>query len=378
MAKNFYSQEEACEKLGMDAQRLKDAVRDGKLREFRDGGKVTYKANEVDRLAAAEEAVAGDELSLGSLSGSLADLDNLSTAELSLEDSSAKSGTQGDELELQLADEPPAGGEKQKKDADATDAISLAADDALGGGPGGSTGGTGELVLEPETEDDSGIKLGSDADAISLEDTSAGEEDDKDGTVVSSIGVSVFDDDEVEVDADPLAQTVVSDGTEALGIDAVGSGSGLLDLTRESDDTSLGAELLDEIYPGDESAGGEMSEDTKAGLAEAIPEPAGESDSFTPAEAAAAEAPTRPAGAAVVTETRMVYAPDALSTGLTGMMFVGVLVMCLAGLTVASATQDVWPAIMETLFNNMLIVGGAALGGALIALGLGYYVGKRG
>jgi len=28
------------------------------------------------------------------------------------------------------------------------------------------------------------------------------------------------------------------------------SGEGLLDLTRESDDTSLGAELLDEIYPG--------------------------------------------------------------------------------------------------------------------------------
>src|SRR5262249_18328283 len=31
--------------------------------------------------------------------------------------------------------------------------------------------------------------------------------------------------------------------------EGVGSGSGLLDLTRESDDTSLGAELLDEIGP---------------------------------------------------------------------------------------------------------------------------------
>ena len=29
---------------------------------------------------------------------------------------------------------------------------------------------------------------------------------------------------------------------------------GLLDLTREADDTSLGAELLDEIYPGDDDA----------------------------------------------------------------------------------------------------------------------------
>ena len=40
-----------------------------------------------------------------------------------------------------------------------------------------------------------------------------------------------------------------------LSLESVGSGSGLLDLTRESDDTSLGAELLDEIYPGGTNAG---------------------------------------------------------------------------------------------------------------------------
>ena len=36
---------------------------------------------------------------------------------------------------------------------------------------------------------------------------------------------------------------------EQLPLEQVGSGSGLLDLTREIDDTSLGPELLDEIYP---------------------------------------------------------------------------------------------------------------------------------
>lgn len=40
---------------------------------------------------------------------------------------------------------------------------------------------------------------------------------------------------------------------EELSLEAVGSGSGLLDLTRESDDTSLGAELLEEVYSGDEN-----------------------------------------------------------------------------------------------------------------------------
>ena len=37
-----------------------------------------------------------------------------------------------------------------------------------------------------------------------------------------------------------------------LTLESVGSGSGLLDLTRESDDTSLGAELLEEVYSSDD------------------------------------------------------------------------------------------------------------------------------
>lgn len=68
-------------------------------------------------------------------------------------------------------------------------------------------------------------------------------------------GVSVFDAGEVDL-ADPMAQTQVTGpmiDDEELALESVGSGSGLLDLTRESDDTSLGAELLDEIYPGSDT-----------------------------------------------------------------------------------------------------------------------------
>ena len=65
-------------------------------------------------------------------------------------------------------------------------------------------------------------------------------------------GVSVFDTDHGgEDDSD---QTQAGDAVEEeLGLDAVGSGSGLLDLTKESDDTSLGAELLEEVYSSDEN-----------------------------------------------------------------------------------------------------------------------------
>src|SRR5205085_11207552 len=53
---------------------------------------------------------------------------------------------------------------------------------------------------------------------------------------------------------------------DQVNLEGVGSGSGLLDLTRESDDTSLGAELLDEIAPGGTRRGGSTGlEGTAAG-----------------------------------------------------------------------------------------------------------------
>lgn len=410
MASNFFSQEEACAKLAISPEELKAMVQSGQLRELRDGGKVMYKAADVEGLAAerggATPAVAGsDDSGDSGLGGSFSDLDLLSTAELTLEDSSAK--TSGDSVELKFVEDDPAPKQDAPPDLSgagasasapglsfgATDSLTLDDDTGHPGGSASDASGTGELVLEPAEDDKGGSDLGlgssidlgtgldlsgTDLDAVSLDDTTASEtEDEKEGTVVSSIGVSVFDDDEVEEAADPLAQTVMSGGSgaEALGIDNVGSGSGLLDLTRESDDTSLGAELLDEIYSDESGSGDPMGESTRAGMVEDLPE-ASEASSVAavPAVIAAAAAPV----AVARTTTQLEFAPDALSKGLTGMLFVGVLVMCVAGLAVAAAAQDVWPALMETLAGNNLIVGGASAGAALIALGVGYMVGKRG
>jgi hypothetical protein len=88
------------------------------------------------------------------------------------------------------------------------------------------------------------------AGTISLADTAVpaappGKED----TVITAEGISIFDGEEAagaEV-ADPLAKTQITmPMEEQVSADGSGSGSGLLDLTRESDDTSLG-EVLDKI-----------------------------------------------------------------------------------------------------------------------------------
>jgi hypothetical protein len=78
------------------------------------------------------------------------------------------------------------------------------------------------------------------------------------GTAAGRSGISIFGGDEASGEvADPSAQTnIASNVPDQVNLEAVGSGSGLLDLTRESDDTSLGAELLDEIAPGSGSKSG--------------------------------------------------------------------------------------------------------------------------
>jgi excisionase family DNA binding protein len=109
------------------------------------------------------------------------------------------------------------------------------------------------------------ISLADDSSETQLDASQAGETDPKQAS-----GVSVFDAGEVEP-ADPMAQTQVTGQStsvddEELALETVGSGSGLLDLTRESDDTSLGAELLDEIYPGSSgSQGGDFRMESSVG-----------------------------------------------------------------------------------------------------------------
>ncbi len=248
-----------------------------------------------------------------------------------------------------------------------------------------------DLILEPA--DDSSVELAEAASyVISLEETTD-EEDEaaetaaakraKEDTVVPSVGVNVFDDDDLDEQVDPLAQTAVTD-IAGLGMEGTGSGSGILDLTRESDDTSLGSELLEEIYTGDEEAKPvapaedeetiEMGEATRAGLDEAIPEETTEEGEEAEAEGEAAAAPGR--GAAVVKEV-VEFGPDAVSAGLTALMVVAVPVMLLGGLAAAALVRGVLPSVLESLYSVLWIFAVGALVIAAIAAVVTFFLAKR-
>jgi hypothetical protein len=181
------------------------------------------------------------------------------------------------------------------------------------------------------------------------------------GTGVGGRGINVFSaDDSVEA-ADPSAQTAITP-QDQVNLEGVGSGSGLLDLTRESDDTSLGAELLDEIAPGTGKA-------SRPGRRSAV-------DSGI--------APGADTGGRIVTPPPVyVEAADAMAPMLGGAAFGAAVFTILGGLVLTSATLGTRPALVNAIAGqpadnrSFLIIAGVGVGLALVCGVVGMLVGKK-
>jgi hypothetical protein len=347
MAKMYYNMEEAAARLGCNEEQLRGLVRSGKLREFRDAGKLNYRVDEVDKLASqtgdnASGVSGSGELSLASDSGEQPAVD--------------KSGS-GSGFGIEEADAPidlsgsDSGMPALKSDSGSTAGLVLSDSGAPGATP----------TKAPKSPESAKSGTGSGADILRLDEADremTGPR--KDDTVITNIGISVFDDDDLEIAADPRAKTMMTGADEHLGLDGSGGGSGLLDLTRESDDTSLGAELLEGIDMGDTA-----ETVVPSGVTATQEEPA--------AEEAVSEAdlPTVPSGPVVV------LAPmEPVSPAFTGLLAAAALVLALLGAANVAAAMGAWPAYLGTLGQQFWItLGGAILLGGAFALG-GYFAGK--
>ena len=264
------------------------------------------------------------------------------------------------------------------------DAIAGSDDSGSGDSDIASSSASG-ILLEPV--EDSSIELApSGSDIVSLEESDAGDtvsgttvagRKGKEDTVVPSVGVNVFDDDELDEHVDPLAQTAVSD-LAGLGMEGTGSGSGILDLTRESDDTSLGRELLDEIYTGEEDGSAashsdiQIGEGTQAGLAEAETDQAGQSGEGLETAAITDE------GRGRVTVREVVeHGPNPVSSSLTALMAVAIVVMLFGGLAVASLVQGVTPGLLQAAYEKLWMFAAGALVVGAIAGAVTFLMAKR-
>jgi hypothetical protein len=346
MAKMFYTLDEAKAALAKNEEEIKQYTREGRLREFRDGPRLMYKADQVEALKA--ELAGGDAVDIGtSDSGAaigLADSKGVGSGIGSGIGSGVGSGLgsglsgSGSGSGLNLVDTDSghgaaAGGMALKEDT------ALAADLGLSGSVGGmpSPGRSSANVA-------SGTGLS--------------------GSQGSRPGVDVFQNDEVER-VDPSAQTAIAPGVSEMASEGVGSGSGLLDLTRESDDTSLGAELLDEIAPGGTATGRRAPGET------GIPA-GGAAAGQKPVEILAAGAPSRGQNVVTVEEEADPMAP-AFGAAALG----AALVVIFGAYALVSGVLDTGPKILNDVCKYGFIgVAGGGLAVALVFFVVGLIVGK--
>jgi hypothetical protein len=232
--------------------------------------------------------------------------------------------------------------------------VHLELEDTSGGSAIGLTGSGLDL------RDDTGIGLADSREGtgISVFDTDHGSSASAHGSKAgsragSAIGSGMADavSGETQVGADAI--------DDELSLESVGSGSGLLDLTRESDDTSLGAELLEEVYSSDEN----------------IEIPANASGLFEAASTEASGDELRRAPSAAMPMVIEVY--DGAGSGLGAGLLVGALVamICLAVIAfvgIGGAT----PGLATTIAGNLWVWTGGLAGIAIIAGLVGLFLGK--
>ena len=320
MAKLFYTIEETCAKLGKSEDEVKEMATSGQLDEMRDGDTIMFKRQQVDLLSG----------------------DTGSDGEVELDLTSGGSG-----FNLNLGDT----GEN--------DSPTDASDDASAGGSGYDLSGSGMGLSHSGSA--AGLDLGGSASGLGFDLGDSGSAAGFDlGETGDATGFgAAFDED------DDNAETRVSDAVdEELSLESVGSGSGLLDLTRESDDTSLGAELLDEVWEGGDS--GEFGA-SASGLFEST---GGGGDS-SPSAAPAVEAPM---GLAV---PMMAEAYDGKWSGAgTGFMIGAFLALTAVLLMLISNLAGVGPKVATLMTENIPMYAGGLAGIAIIFGLIGMFIGK--
>ena len=300
MAGMFYSLQEVAAKLNKTEEEVKEIIRQGRLREFRDGPNLLFKVDEVEAL--------------------------MSDTSIASKRASAKAKQVTDEDEISLAPEPSEGSAEKSEPAGAdTTAMTGKGVDVLG-------------------ETDGDYKLADD-----------------------TLGETKVVPDEGSLSEDTLSETKAASGgasleeiEEDVNLDTFGSGSGLLDLSLQADDTSLGG-ILDEIYTPE----GEEGKEGEGGAEASAVEVAAEAEQLMPDEGLAEPEPSPEAPAIV--QAYAEPAPDVISNAFGIMLFLPLLAIVYTTVVAVAGFNNMMPAILTAIQRLIwYIVIGAVLAAGLI------------
>jgi len=350
MAGMFYSLKEAAEKLNVTELQVRELAKQGKLREFRDGSNLLFKVDEVGALMPEQ--------------GTDESKDDSALSKKPKRPKRAKKPEPTEQMKQEPIEleEPkePFGVAQPEQEAAETPPVSekpVIADEI-----GGTQGE--EISLAPET----GVP------ATESELTDA-------DTALTGEGVSVLGetDQDYAVTDDTMAETAVAPGTtgttpeapleeveEDVNLDSFGSGSGLLDLSLQADDTSLGG-ILDEIYT---SEAGEAKEPAAASSEEM----AAEAEQMLPEEEIAA--PELAIVAPIIAPAYVEVEPDVQSKTLGMLLFLPLLVLVYTAVVAVAGLKGVMPSILaavQGIIWYMLIAAfvatGLVVGGTFVLTG---------
>jgi len=425
MAGMFYSLKEAAERLGKTQDTVRQVAKDGKLREFRDGSNLLFKVEEVEALLAEgvdsgtgvlelEEAPANvppaeaapaleepvpaleEETPAAGEDEPVPLLDEEAASALDDEfvpalDEEATAPTLDDSLDEDIfkLDEEVALAADSVEETDATSGLDLApeveaqdtgettaAEEPLvvdeGQAPAEEATGTGEEIsLAAESS-----ALASESDITSMDTALTGESANVLGETTGA---------DYDVTDDSLAETAGPAGSSAeasleeieddVNLDNFGSGSGLLDLSLQADDTSLGG-ILDEIYTaegGEEEKAAEGGAEGEGGEA-SFDEITAEAEQASPEEETTLPEPIAMAPAALA-PTYAEAAPDTQSNILGILLFLPLLALLYTAIVTVAGMRHVMPSILSSIQGLVpyLTIGGIVV--ALIVFGASFMVG---
>ncbi len=312
MAGMFYSLQEVAEKLEKTEEEVKEIVKQGKLREFRDGPNLLFKVDEVEALLSDTSFRVGAQEASGEETGEI----ESEGEEISLAPEPGEAVEAPEAGDVMTGDETTVSGEGIHVLGE-TDGDYQLADDTMGETRAAASGGI----------------LDDDMDALS------------------------------ETAATPMSEASLEEIEEDVNLDTFGSGSGLLDLSLQADDTSLGG-ILDEIYTPE---GEEEQEPREATAMEVV----AEAESMLATEGVGEAEPVMEAPAGIAAAL-IEPAPDRASNALGLMLVLPLLVVFYTTIVTTLALKGVIPGIFKNIQGLILPILGGLLVPVLILTVVGF------
>ncbi len=345
MADMFYSLSEAAGKLGKTEGEVKELVKAGRLREYRDGPNLLFKISEVESLMSDTSIMQAKE--------PFGPVDENDVVD-----------------EILLAPEPT---EEAPTPTGFDDADTIIAGEEVSDSMAGGSGLGADIDEAAALSDATSLAESTEGDTRSIQDEALSEEG-KGGAAGSGLDEAMLEEDagaasgsglDEALSASSSSEASLEEIEEDVNLDTFGSGSGLLDLSLQADDTSLGG-ILDEIYTpeGEGQEGGEA-----AVMEESAAAPAEADEILAPEEEFAAPRPSFE-----VPTARPAYAepePDMLSNALGYMLILPIVAVIYTAIVAAAGSKGVLPEILKSLQGmiwfivlGLLVVSGGIVGGA--------------